>query len=66
MGGGGGGHAQLWLWPGSNQNTGAVKAPLDESRGAVSGRNAGLGLKVQGYVLLLMTSTHWASLPLRA
>lgn len=58
--------AQLWLWPGSNQNTGAVKAPLDESQGAVSGQNAGLGLKVQGYVLLLMRSTRWASRPPRA
>lgn len=69
--GGGGGRtgsctAQLWLWPGSNQNTGAVKAPLDESQGAVSGQNAGLGLKVQGYVLLLMRSTRWASRPPRA
>lgn len=63
VGGGGSCTAQLWLWPGSNQNTGAVKAPLDESQGAVSGQNAGLGLKVQGYVLLLMRSTRWASRP---
>lgn len=65
-GGGGSCTAQLWLWPGSNQNTGAVKAPLDESQGAVSGQNAGLGLKVQGYVLSLMRSTRWASRPPRA
>lgn len=43
-----------------------LKPPLDESQGAVSGRNAGRGLKVQGYVLLLMRSTRWASLPPRA
>lgn len=52
------------MWPGSNQNTGAVKAPpwtLNESQGAVSGRNAAGGIKVQGCVLLLMTSTRRAS-----
>lgn len=34
-------------------------------RGQWSGRNAGLGLEVQGYVLLLMSSPRWASLALR-
>lgn len=51
---------------GPTKTPGLLKPPLDESQGAVSGRNAGRGVKVQGYVLLLMRSTRWASLPPRA
>lgn len=66
---GGMGHAQLGsgCGRGPTKTPGLLKPPpLDESQGAVSGWNAGQGLKVQGYVLLVMSSTLWASLPLRA
>lgn len=41
---------------------GLLKPPWMSPRGQWSGRNAGLGLEVQGYVLLLMRSPRWASL----
>lgn len=45
-------HAQLgsafWLWRGSNQNTGAVKAPLDESQGAVERAECRPGFRGSG------------------
>lgn len=40
--------AQLWLWRGSNQNTGAVKAPLDESQGAVERTECRPGFRGSG------------------
>lgn len=66
---GGGGesrHAQLSSGCGETptKTTGLLKPPWMSPRGQWSGWNAGLGLEVQGYVLLLMSSPHWASLTL--
>lgn len=40
--------ARLWLWRGSNQNTGAVKAPLDESQGAAERTECRPGFRGSG------------------
>lgn len=49
---------------GPTKTSGLLKPPWMSPRGQWSGRNAGLGLEVQGYVLLLMRSPRWASLAL--
>lgn len=61
---GGSRHAQLSsdCGQGPTKTPGLLKPPWMSPRGQRSGRNAGLGLEVQGYVLLLMSSPHWASL----
>lgn len=65
-GGGVSRHAQLSSGCGQDptKTPGLLKPPWMSPRGHWSGRNAGLGLEVQGYVLLLMSSPHWASLAL--
>lgn len=40
--------ARLWLWRVSNQSTGAVKAPLDESQGAVERTECRPGFRGSG------------------
>lgn len=59
-------HAQLGSGRGDGptKTPGLLKPPWMSPRGQWSGRNAGLGLEVQGYVLLLMSSPRWASLAL--
>lgn len=63
---GGSRHAQLGsgCGEGPTKTPGLLKPPWMSPRGQWSGRNAGLGLEVQGYVLLLMSSPRWASLAL--
>lgn len=57
-------HAQLGsgCGEGPTKTPGLLKPPWMSPRGQRSGRNADLGLEVQGYVLLLMSSPRWASL----
>lgn len=49
---------------GPTKTPGLLKPPWMSPRGQWCGRYAGLGLKVRGYVLLLMRSPCWASLAL--